>query len=43
MRELLKTRRHHNNKGLVAIKTGRVEAQLKEIARRLGLQYERPE
>lgn len=37
--ELLKTRRHHNNKGYVAIKTGRVVTQLKEIAIRLGLRY----
>ena len=37
--ELLKTRRHHNNKGLHQIKNGGVEVQVKKMAMRLGVSY----
>lgn len=33
----MKTRRHHNNKGLRQIKTGKTYYQVKRIAKRLGL------
>ena len=33
----MKTRRHHNNKGLRQVRTGKTRAQVKAIAKRLGL------
>lgn len=35
----MKTRRHHNNKGLRQIKRGKTEEQLKRICKKLGLPY----
>jgi len=34
-----KLRRHHNTDGRVAIKSGRVEKQVREIAMRLNIPY----
>lgn len=35
----MKTRRHHNNKGLRQIKRGKTVDQVKRIARKLGVRY----
>lgn len=37
----MKTRRHHNNKGRRQVKTGQTKKQVRQIAARLGLRYER--
>ncbi len=37
----LKTRRHHNNKGLHQIRTGKTVEQVKRIALKLGVIYAR--
>lgn len=37
----MKTRRHHNNKGKRAVKNGTVKKQVRKIAAKLGLRYER--
>ena len=38
---VMKTRRHHNNKGQRQIRRGRTAKQVQRIAARLGLRYER--
>jgi len=35
----MKTRRHHNNRGLRQIKRGKTREQAKRIAKRLGIPY----
>lgn len=35
----MKTRRHHNNKGLRQVKRGKTRQQVKAIARRIGVPY----
>lgn len=35
----MKTRRHHNNTGERQVRRGKTRAQVKAIARRLGLKY----
>jgi len=35
----MKTRRHHNNKGLSQIKRGKTEEQVRNIAKRLSIPY----
>lgn len=35
----MKTRRHHNNKGLRQIKTGKTADHVRRMARRLGIRY----
>ncbi len=35
----MKTRRHHNNKGLRQIKQGKTTLQVKKIARKLKIKY----
>lgn len=37
----MKTRRHHNNKGRRQVKAGKPAKQVRRIAARLGLRYER--
>jgi hypothetical protein len=37
--EIMKTRRHHNNKGSRQIRRGKTVDQVKAMARRLGLKY----
>jgi len=37
----MKTRRHHNNKGLRQIKTGACEEKLKRIAAKLNIPYDK--
>ena len=37
----MKTRRHHNNKGYRQIKNGRCYQQVRQIARKLNIPYER--
>lgn len=37
----MKDRRHHNNDGRRQIKRGKTRAQVKRIARRLGIPYGR--
>jgi len=38
----MKLRRHHNNKGQRQIKTGKVDRDLKRIAKKLGIKYGKP-
>lgn len=40
-RQVVKTRRHHNNKGTRQIKRGRTAQQVRRMAYKLGLRYER--
>lgn len=35
----MKTRRHHNNKGLRQIKRGKPEKQVRRMAKKLGIKY----
>lgn len=35
----MKTRRHHNNKGLRQIKRGKCRDQVQRMAKKLGLKY----
>jgi len=37
--DLMKFRRHHNNKGLQQIKRGKVKAFVKRLAKKLGIRY----
>jgi hypothetical protein len=37
----MKSRRHHNNKGTRRIRRGKTVAQVKRIAAKLGLRYQR--
>lgn len=37
----MKTRRHHNNKGTRKIRRGKPAKQVRQIAAKLGLRYER--
>lgn len=37
----MKLRRHHNNKGSRQVRRGKCAAQVKRIAAKLGLRYER--
>lgn len=35
----MKTRKHHNNKGIKQIKNGKAEEKVKRIAKKLGIKY----
>jgi hypothetical protein len=35
----MKTRRHHNNKGLLQIRRGKIREQVKRIAEKLNIPY----
>ena len=37
----MKSRRHHNNKGLRATKRGKRVEEVKKIAKRLGIEYKK--